>query len=142
MKIGAVLAHLHELETHIAAELRAAAERHRQEQDVYHQCQTFALTVDKRIQKLQAFTERYGGQAEWKTAVGEGSDDLLEDLRSLYLRAQEAATTWLMVSQAAKAARDEEVVTVATECHSEIDAQAKWFTTRIKTGAPQALVVA
>lgn len=142
MKIGAVLAHLQELETYIAAELRAAAERHRQDHDVYHQCHTFALAADKRVQKLQAFTERYGGQAEWKTAVGEGSADVLEDLRSLYLRAQETATTWLMVSQAAKAARDHELVTVATECHSEIEGQAKWFTTRIKTSAPQALVVA
>lgn len=142
MRIGAVLAHLHELETQIAAELRAAAERHREDQDVYHQCHTFALAADKRVQRLQAFTERYGGQTEWTTAVGEGSDDLLEDLRSLYLRAQEDAITWVMVSQAAKAARDQELLTVATECHSEIEGQAKWFTTRIKTGAPQALVVA
>ena len=142
MKIGAVLAHLHELETHMAGELRAAAERHRDDHDVFHQCHTFALAADKRVGKLQALTERYGGQAEWTSAVGEGSDDLMEDLRSLYLRAQEDAITWLMLSQAAKAARDQDLLTVATECHSEIDGQAKWFTTRIKTGAPQALVVA
>jgi len=142
MKIGAVLAHVHELETQIAAELRAAAERHREDHDVFHQCHTFALAADERVRKLQAFTERYGGQAEWKSAIGDGSDDLMEDLRSLYLRAQEDAITWLMVSQAAKAARDEELLTVANECHSEIQKQAKWFTTRIKTGAPQALVVA
>jgi hypothetical protein len=142
MKIGAVLTHLHELETHMAGELRAAAERHRDDHDVFHQCHTFALATDKRVRKLQALTERYGGQAEWKSAVGEGSDDLMEDLRSLYLRAQEDAITWLMLSQAAKAARDQDLLTVATECHSEIEGQAKWFTTRIKTGAPQALVVA
>jgi hypothetical protein len=142
MRIGAVLAHLHELETHLASELRAAGERHRDDHDVFHQCHTFALAADKRVRKLQAFTERYGGQAEWKTAVGAGSDDLLEDLRSLYLRAEEAAITWLMLSQAAKAARDQELLNVATECHSEIEGQAKWFTTRIKTAAPQALVVA
>ena len=142
MKIGAVLTHLHELETHMAWELRAAAERHRDDHDVFHQCHIFALAADKRVRKLQALTERYGGQAEWKSAVGEGSDDLMEDLRSLYLRAQEAAITWLMLSQAAKAARDQDLLTVATKCHSEIEGQAKWFTTRIKTGAPQALVVA
>ena len=37
--------------------------------------------------------------------------------------------------------RDEELKLLAAECHSEIDLQSKWFLTRIKTGAPQALVV-
>ena len=46
-----------------------------------------------------------------------------------------------MALQAAKAARDQELFTVATDAQSETELQAKWFTTRIKTGAPQALVV-
>ena len=41
---------------------------------------------------------------------GTGSDDLLEDLRTLYLRAQEAAITWMMAVQAAKALRDQELL--------------------------------
>ncbi|MDX6437950.1 MAG: hypothetical protein QOF45_533 [Gaiellaceae bacterium] len=142
MRIGPLLAHLRELEAGVAAELRAAAERHRDDHDVYHQCHTFAVTADKRVQKLEPLAERYGGKSTWKSAVGDGSDDLLEDLRSLYLRAQESAITWVMVMQAAKAARDQELLTLATECQSETEVQAKWFMTRIKTGAPQALVVA
>ena len=141
MKIGPLLAHLRELEAGFADALRAAAERHRDDHDVYHQCQTFAVTADKRVEKLGPLAERYGGQAAWRSAVGDGSDDLLEDLRTLDLRAQESTTTWVMAAQAAKAARDQELLTVATECQSETEVQAKWFTTRIKTGAPQALVV-
>ena len=141
MKVGPLLAHVRELETGLAAELRAAAERHRDDHDVYHQCHTFALTADKRVQKLDPLTARYGGQAAWKSAVGDGSDDLLEDLRTLYLRAQESAITWVMAAQAAQAARDQELLTLATDCLSEAEIQAKWFTTRIKTGAPQTLVV-
>jgi hypothetical protein len=49
--------------------------------------------------------------------------------------------TWVMAVQAAKAARDQELLSRATDCQTEADAQARWFTTRIKTGAPQALVV-
>ena len=45
-----------------------------------------------------------------------------------------------MAAQAAKALRDRTCWQLATECQSETEAQAKWFTTRIKTGAPQALV--
>jgi hypothetical protein len=141
MKIGPLLAHLRDLETRLAAELRSAAERHRDDHDVYHQCHTFAVTAAKRVRKLEPLAERYGGQAIWKSAVGDGSEELLEDLRALYLRAQESAITWVVASQAAKAARDQELLTLATECQSETEVQAKWFTTRIKTGAPQALVV-
>jgi hypothetical protein len=141
VKIGPLLAHLHELETELAAELRAAAERHRGEHDVYHQCQTFALAADKRVQRLDPLERRYDGSSEWTTAVGEGSDDLLRELRTLYLRAQEVAITWTMASQAAKALRDRDLLTLATECQSEPEAQAQWFTTRIKVAAPQAIVL-
>jgi len=47
----------------------------------------------------------------------------------------------VMAAQAAKAARDKELLSLATDCQTEVETQAKWFTTRIKTGAPQALVV-
>jgi hypothetical protein len=46
-----------------------------------------------------------------------------------------------MAAQAAKAARDEALLAFATDCQAKTEIEAKWFTTRIKTGAPQALVV-
>jgi hypothetical protein len=141
VRVGPLLAHLRELETELAAELRAAAERHRAEHDVYHQCHTFALAADKRVQRLEPLARRYDGRSEWATAVGDGSDDLLLELRTLYLRAQEVATTWTMAAQAAKALRDRDLLTLATECQAEPEAQAKWFTTRIKVAAPQAMVL-
>ena len=140
MRIGPLLAHLCELDAELAAELRSAAERHRDDHDVYHQCLSFSVTAHKRAQKLAPLMNRFGGEATWSSAGGGGSDDLLEDLRSLYLRTQESSITWVMASQAAKAARDQELLTLATECQSETETQAKWFTTRIKTGTPQALM--
>jgi hypothetical protein len=142
LRVGLLLAHLRELDSGLAAELRGAAERHRNDHDVYHQCLTFSVTAEKRVEKLEPLTAQYGGRSTWKSAVGEGSDDLLEDLRALCLRTQESSLTWIMASQAAKAARDEALLTLATECQAETETQAKWLTTRIKTGAPQALVVA
>jgi hypothetical protein len=141
VKIAPLLAHLLELEAGLGRELRAAADRHRDDHDVYHQCHSFAVTADKRMQRLEARAEPDAEQAPWTTAIGGGSDDLLEDLRSLYLRAQECAITWIMASQAAKAARDQELLTLASECRSEVEMQAKWFMTRVKTGSPQALAV-
>jgi len=141
VKVGPLLAHLHVLEEALAAELRAAAERHRDDHDVYHQCHTFAVTADKRAQALGPLEQRYEGKPVWSTALGAGSNDLLEDLRMLYLRSQETAITWVMAAQAAKAVRDKELLSLTTACQTETEQQAKWFTTRIKTGAPQALVV-
>ncbi len=143
MTLGALLAHLAALESNVAAELRAAAERHRDEHDVYHQCHTFAVTADRRAASCEeAARTRPDGTSGWSSAVGTGSDVLLEDLRTLQLRLQEVGTTWTMAVQAAKAARDTELLTIATEAQSALEMQAKWFTTRIKTAAPQALLVA
>jgi hypothetical protein len=141
MKIGPLLNHLMQLEAKLAAELRAAAERHADDHDVYHQCHTFAVTAEKRVEALRPLKQRYEGKAAWSTALGDGSTDLLEDLRWIYLRSQEATITWVIAAQAAKAARDRELLSLATDCQTEVELQAKWFTTRIKTGAPQALVV-
>jgi hypothetical protein len=138
MSIEPLLAHLHGLETGLGAELREAAARQRGEHDVYHQCQTFALAADKRAQKLDA---RADGQTEWTTSLGAGGGDLLEELRMLYLRLQEVAITWTMATQGAKALRDKDLLALTTECQSESEAHAKWFTTRIKTAAPQSLTV-
>ena len=141
MKIGPLLAHLRELDAALAATLRAAAERHRADHDVYHQCHTFAVRADKRVERLEPLAQRLGGEPLWQSAVAEGSDDLLEDLRALYLRVQASAVTWVMAVQAAKAARNQELLTLATELQSETEGQVRWFMTRIKTAAPQALVV-
>ena len=81
------------------------------------------------------------GQTEWTTSLREGGGDLLEELRTLYLRTQEVAITWTMAAQGAKALRDSDLLELATDCQSESETQAKWFTTRIKTGAPQSLTV-
>jgi hypothetical protein len=141
MRIGPLLAHLRELETELAGELRTAAERHRDDHDVYHQCHTFALNAAKRVQKLEPLAQRDGGQSEWSTAIGDGSDDLLAQLRTLYLYAQEVAITWTMAAQVARASRDRDLLMLAMDCQAELEMQAKWFTTRVKTGAPQALTV-
>jgi hypothetical protein len=141
MKLGDLISHMLELETGLAAQLRAAAGRHPDEHDIYHQCLTFAVTADKRAVKLEPFATRYGGGTRWTTVVVDGSDDLLAELRTLHLRAHEVAITWTMADQAAKALRDTDLLTVAAECQSETEMQAKWFITRIKTSAPQALVV-
>jgi len=142
MKIGPLLAHLDQLEAAYAEALRESAGRFAQEHDVFHQCLTFATAADRAVERLGPLRERYAGKADWQVAPARGGEVLLEELRRLYLLAHEVAVTWTMAEQAAKAARDAELKQVAGELHTEADTQAKWFLTRIKVGAPQALVVA
>jgi hypothetical protein len=141
MRLGHVLAHLRELESGLGESLRAAAGRHVDDHDVFHQCRTFAVTACDRATRLDALAQRYPGETEWNSGIAGESDDLLEEMRLLYLRTREVAITWQMVAQAAKAARDADALSCATESHAETDMQARWFETRIKTGAPQPLVV-
>lgn len=62
---------------------------------------------------------------------------LLRDLRELHLTAQAAEISWVVLT--AWAARAEELVSVASSCHEETEACAKWLRTRIKEASPQIL---
>jgi hypothetical protein len=141
MMVGPLLAHLEELEAAYADKLREQANRHSDDHDVYHQCLTFSAAADHAAALLGSFCDRYGGASDWSIPSPGGGTSLLEDLRSLYLMACAVAVTWTMVLQAAKALRDTELKEIAVSCHTEAEMQAAWFLTRIKTGAPQALVV-
>jgi hypothetical protein len=141
MKIGNLLTHLLTLEATLGSELRAAAERHREEHDVYHQCRLFARSADARGERLMSLARLHEGSDQWNSAGFAGSDDLLEELRALALRLRMVAVTWTMAEQAAKALRDTELLACATESAADATSEADWFLTRIKTCAPQALTV-
>jgi hypothetical protein len=74
------------------------------------------------------------------TGGGEASGlVLLHDLRDLYLCAQHAEIAWTILLQAAKAARDQRLIEVATACHEHAETRGRWLRTRIKETAPQVL---
>jgi hypothetical protein len=161
MKLGPLLARLHELEVELADDYRALGERHAAEHDVYHQCHTFALQCERHARSLEPHAGRYGEEVDgdagsdlWSGLLErarhkssellgrapQGGLLLLRDLRALFLAAEETSITWVMAGQAAQAARDPELLATVTECHTETELQVKWLTTRIKVAAPQALV--
>jgi hypothetical protein len=162
MKLGPLLAQLHELETELADEYRALGERHASDHDVFHQCAAFAKQAEAHAQRLLPLAERYGEQVDDDTGpgfwsgvltrarratsetIGRSSASglvLLRDLRALLLAAEEVSITWVMAGQAAQAARDAELLETVSDCHVEVELQVKWLTTRIKVAAPQALTV-
>jgi hypothetical protein len=66
---------------------------------------------------------------------------LLSDLRRLAVAAHDVTVLRVMVSQAAKAKRDRELLEVCTACEAETSDQMQWLMTEIKVSAPQALTV-
>jgi hypothetical protein len=47
-----------------------------------------------------------------------------------------------LVGQAAKGARDQGLIETVEQCAKQTEAQQQWLTTRLKSAAPQALLVA
>jgi hypothetical protein len=54
----------------------------------------------------------------------------------------ELEIVWTLVDQAARGARDRQLLALAERCRSETSTQVAWLRTRMKQAAPQALVVA
>jgi len=135
----------------LAKSYRQVAKGHGEEADVKRMCEQFAGQCDHHEEQLRPFTERYGshpsGEPERLHADGlsktrRGGLGLLRDLHDLYLLASYLDMAWTLVGQAAKGARDQELIQTVDQCAKETEAQQKWLKTRLKAAAPQALLVA
>jgi hypothetical protein len=160
-KLGRYLEKLHEALTDLAGDYRKVGERHATEHDLFHLCHTLAKQCQGQADALSPHAERHAGD------VPEGSDEgpresllaglrrataavvgrspmsgllLLRDLRQLHLAIEEAAMLWLIVGQAAQAARDRDLLALVEQCREEITHQLMWITTRVKETAPQVLL--
>jgi hypothetical protein len=161
-KIGIAIERLQAAELDLADELRKIGERHAVEHDVYHLAHTLAQQCEEHVTRLRPFADRYDAPRAHAPSDGGGWSDLLEtvrhktseligraptgalllnDLRHLFLAAQDVGILYVMVAQAAQAVSDRELLDVVTECHTDTKAQIHWLLTRIKTSAPQALTV-
>ena len=136
----------------LADSLRAVAEGHARQADVFHTCHTLAGWSDQHRGALAPVVERYGEQkdvdeperlrADVLTATREGEIGLLRDLQDLHLLASLVHTTWTVIAQGAQGLRDHELLEIANASRAETTRQLTWLTTRMKQAAPQALIVA
>lgn len=159
-KLGHYIEKLHDALTDLAAEYRKVGERHAVEHDLFHLCHTLAKQCEGQAAALAPHAERHAGEVDEveeegrresllsglrrATAAAVGRSPmtgllLLRDLRQLHLAIEEAAMLWLIVGQAAQAARDRDLLTLVEQSREEITHHLMWVTTRIKETAPQAL---
>ena len=150
MLLAHYLGLLHRSELELGKALREVAEAHRDEPDVHALCLKLAGDCDSHAERLEPFARRYGEEAEDEPerlhselfrGARSGGLGLLRDLHDLYLLACECDMCWTLVGQAARGARDAELLGTVEACESETATTLKWLATRMKQAAPQALVV-
>ena len=158
MKIGVAIDAVQDAELELAKQLIALAEKHQQESDVYHMSLARAHVCADHIWQLRPFVEPYEAHA---VDVGEATTPgfldtlrqsmkaigqqpvaglaLLHDLGDVYVLAHRVEIDWIVLQQAAKAARATELLAVTGTCAEEAEQTWKWLRTRIKETAPQAI---
>jgi hypothetical protein len=151
MQLGHYLAMHHRAEQDLAAGLRHVAHTHADEVDVHYIALLLAGECDEHVRRLDPFAERYGQvapeepehlHADLFHGPRSGGLGLLRDLHDLYLLASSCDISWTIIGQAAKAARDQPLDDTVSTCSAQTARQLHWLTSRMKTAAPQALVVA
>lgn len=151
MHLALYLRLLEQAQTRLADAFERVGEAHRDEPDVFHLCQRLARQCSNHSARLKPFADAYAGQAPPEPAnlhsrifggPREGGIGLVRDLQDLYVMAAECDICWTVVGQAARGARDEELLKVVSACESQTATQLAWLRTRMKQAAPQALVVA
>lgn len=152
MHLAHYLGLLHRAETDLAQAYRTVGRGHVDEPDVFHITEKLAEQCDRHAHLLKPFADRYGEEADdeperlHSDLFGDGTRGgglgLLRDLHDLYLMATECDISWTLIGQAAQGARDRDLLGVVQACETETSMQLRWLRTRMKTAAPQALVVA
>jgi hypothetical protein len=151
MQLAVYVGLVHRGEQTLADAFRQVESGHGDEVDVAHTCHTLATWCDDHVNRLDPVARRYGElavaeperlHADALTATRTGPVGLLRDLQDLYLLASLVDSSWLLITQAAQGARDDELLAVAQHCQRETERQITWLTTRLKVAAPQALLVA
>jgi hypothetical protein len=127
------------------------SKQHAFEPDVVEMCDKFTLWSKQHLESIDKLTPLFEKEEDDepeeivdalfpKPRVG--GYGLLRDLHSLSLLVQETQMCWVVLLQAAKALRNNEMELVCTECEQHLKKETMWLLTRIKNAAPQALVVA
>jgi hypothetical protein len=71
-----------------------------------------------------------------------GGFGMLRDLHGLWLLVHEAQICWIVLFQASQVLRDADMEAACREAGERSKRQAMWLLTKIKSAAPQVLVVA
>ncbi len=158
MKLDLALRELHRSETSLGRRFRRVGERHQADHDVFHLCADLAGWSDDHVRRIAEAGPSHGvrladspprngrllSSVRKMTSVALGRRPepgllLLADLRSVYLHVAAVSVDWELLAQGAQAAREADLLELATQCHPETLRQMDWANTMLKELAPQVL---
>ncbi|MGK4005218.1 hypothetical protein WMF31_21495 [Sorangium sp. So ce1036] len=161
MRLGTALRRMQDAEADLGEAFRATADRHADRLDVAHLCRRFAAQCERRAEALRPFGDRHGTRpggalerrirrevrdgarrllARVRSRAGAPGVDLLADLRWLYPMAHDCEIGWVLLGEAAHAARDGELKAFAESAGPEKLVQIRWIRTSLREAAVQVLV--
>jgi hypothetical protein len=159
VKLDHAIELVQDAEASLADDLRTLGERHAAEADVYHVAHLLAGRCTEQLERLLPHAQRYSAPERTDAGHSTGALErvrrlssellagrpepamlLLHDLRETYVSAHGAEIAWVILRQAAKAARDADLVTTSEQGLEEAERRWKWLRTKLKNASPQILV--
>jgi hypothetical protein len=149
MHIGTYIQLLHQSEKDLAGAFYYVAETHKAEPDIFATCKMLAGWSEQLNNELRPIAEKYGEEANSEAdrllhaffdQQRKGGLALLQDLQDLYLMANEAIISAVILGQAAYGLRDEALISLCKDIEQRSKRQTAWLLTRIKSSAPQTLI--
>ena len=151
MHIGKYIDLVHRTENDLVAAFKLVAKAHGDEVDIEQTCTLLSSWSKKLADQLEPVAKRYKKESDkepdrlTKTLLRKarkGSMALLRDLHDLYLIVNEVLICCTILKQGGTALADEELVAVCEEIEHQTTRQSSWLMTRMKSAAPQTLIVA
>ena len=151
MHVGNYIEMVHKSGEDLARAFRMVAKEHGAEPDIEEICKLLASWADELVQEIKPFIQKYGEERSKEpdrlmTSLfkepRKGSMGLLRDLQDLWLMANEAEVSCVILRQAASGLHDKALIEVCNKIEKQARRQSAWLLTRMKSAAPQTLIVA
>jgi hypothetical protein len=149
MHIGTYLELVHKGQQDLEKAFLLVAKKHGDEPDVAAMCKQLAQWSQALVKKIEPFMARYPREkddepdrllSEFFKRNRKGAMSLLHDLHDLWLMANEANVSAVILRQAAAGIRNKVLMDVCNEIEARSTRQISWLLTRMKSAAPQILI--
>lgn len=151
MHIGKYVDLVQRAEEDLVKAFKLVADAHGDEVDVYQTCLLMASWSQALATDVEVFANKYNKERDDEPdrlaqtllkKPRKGAMALLRDLHDLYLMVSEVQICCVVLKQGATGLRDKNLLAVCEEVERQTKRQLSWLMTRMKSAAPQTLIVA
>lgn len=150
MHIGKYVDLVYRTELDLVKAFKLVGNAHGKEVDVYQNCMLLASWSQTLAAGIEIFAKRYKEEKDKEPDrltqtllknTREGGMALLRDLHDLYLIVAEVQICCTVLKQGGTGLRDKALVETCEEIERQSKRQSAWLVTRMKSAAPQTLIV-